>query len=507
MKIGISDNTEGAVVAGGLSRRELLTAAAGGTAALLLPSASARAAVHRGVASGEPLFRELDGKITKAMREFQIPGVAVGVLYRGREYIKGYGVTNVDYPVAVDGDTVFRIGSTTKTFTGTVLMRLVEQGKISLDAPVRRYLPEFTSSGPASKLVTVRQVLNHTAGWLGDDLQDFGRGSDAVARYVASMKRLPQLTPPGRVFAYNNAALVLAGRLIEIVTGQTYESAVRAMLVDPLGLGHTRFFSDEIVGFNVAAPHDIVKGKVVVDPSFWAVPRSINPAGGLMSSVRDQLRYARFHLGDGRTRNGKRLLSRRSLEAMQSNPGPGGTLFVELNGMGVTWMLRPSAQRVPIVQHGGAWFGQLSGFMMVPGRGFAITALTNSVGGGHLIAELFVKDWALRRFAGLSNLPATPQRRSRASLAPYEGRYVAEEIGMNGKPDEQGAFELRAHDGRLRNIAKGASVSALVFYRPEYVLNLNDEGKLSGVRSNFVRGADGRVAWLRVGGRLYRRQA
>src|SRR5205085_1632348 len=84
----------------------------------------------------EALFRALDAKIEAAMAEYQIPGVAVGVYYQGQEYVRGYGVTNVDYPQPVDGDTLFRIASTTKTFTGTTVMRLFEQGLLDLDAPV-----------------------------------------------------------------------------------------------------------------------------------------------------------------------------------------------------------------------------------------------------------------------------------------------------------------------------------------------------------------------------------
>jgi CubicO group peptidase (beta-lactamase class C family) len=142
-------------------------------------------------------FDELDAKIQAAMDAHAIPGVALAVVTDGHEYVKGYGITNVDHPVPVDGDTVFRIGSTTRTFTGTVAMRLVDEGRVDLDAPVRRYLPDFAVADPdASAEVTVRQLLNHTPGWLGDNLRDFGRGDDALARYVASMTQLPQLTLP-----------------------------------------------------------------------------------------------------------------------------------------------------------------------------------------------------------------------------------------------------------------------------------------------------------------------
>lgn len=231
----------------------------------------------------------------------------------------------------MDGDTIFRIGSTTKTFTGTVLMRLAEQGKVDLDAPVRRYLPDFSvADGAASAAVTVRQLLNHTPGWMGDDVQDFGRGEDAIARYVASMTQLPQVSVPGTVFAYNNAGLVVAGRIIEVVTGMAYEAAVQDLLLDPLQLRSTRYFADQVIGLNVAASHDVVDGNPVVDTKFWSFPRSCNPTGGLLSDARDQLRYARFHLGDGTAADGSRLLSPQSLEAMRSDPGVGGTLLVEL---------------------------------------------------------------------------------------------------------------------------------------------------------------------------------
>src|SRR5262249_60358707 len=141
---------------------------------------------------------------------------------------------------------------------------------------------------------------------------------------------------------------------------------------------------------------------------------------------------ARSRLGDGTPPDGARPLSEASLVSMRSNPGPGGTEVVELGGMGVTWMLRPSAEGVQIVEHGGKWEGQISGFLMVPERGFAFTVLTNSEGGGKLVDELTTDDWALRRFAGVSNLPAVPRALSPGGLAPYEGRYVFQVIGADG---------------------------------------------------------------------------
>lgn len=135
-----------------VSRRQLLQA----TASVATAAASVAFTARRGLAarttgvspagralseeqgvSDDPLFLALDEKILDAMSRYQVPGVAVGVLYNGGEYVRGYGVTNADYPLPVDGDTLFRIGSLTKTFTGTAIMRLVDQGKLDLNAPVR----------------------------------------------------------------------------------------------------------------------------------------------------------------------------------------------------------------------------------------------------------------------------------------------------------------------------------------------------------------------------------
>jgi CubicO group peptidase (beta-lactamase class C family) len=488
-------------------RATTVTAAAASGVLALAPPATGRPSAGTVSARSDHggLIAGLEERIEGAMARYAIPGVAVGLLHQGRQYLRGFGVTNVDHPTPVDADTVFRIGSTTKTFTGTTVMQLVEQGRLTLDTRVRRILPDLRTADPSvAARVTVRQLLNHSAGWLGEYYQDFGDGDDALTRYAAGLADLPQLTPVGITFAYNNAAVALAGRIVETLTGRPYEWAVRDMLIDRLGMTHTRFFTSEITDFAVADPHYLRDGRLVVDKSLLWMPRTLNPTGGLLSSVRDQLRYARFHLGDGTAPNGRRLLSRGSLAAMRSWPGPGGTLQVELDGVGVNWMLRPSAEGVRIVQHGGSWAGQYSGFLMVPERGFALTVLTNSEGGPGLIGELFTDDWALRRFAGVNNLPAHPRRLGRRELAPYEGRYLAETIGPDGAV-ESIETTLAADQGELSGLMGGQVPVRLAFYRPDYVLLLDPDGRPTGVRANFLRDRHGRVSWLRMRGRLNRR--
>src|SRR3954467_3679442 len=182
----------------------------------------------------------LQEKLTELAEALEVPGVAVGVLIDGEEHYAFHGVTSIENPLTVDENTLFQFGSTGKTFTATAMMRLVEQGKVDLDAPVRTYVPELRlKDEEVAQQVTVRQLFNHTAGWEGDLMDNTGDGDDALAKYVERMSKLEQVAPLGSTVSYNNASLSLAGRVIEKVTGQTFEQAIRDLLLEPLGLDHT----------------------------------------------------------------------------------------------------------------------------------------------------------------------------------------------------------------------------------------------------------------------------
>src|SRR5262249_27009928 len=251
--------------------------------------------------------------VEEKMAELGVPGVALGVLHDGKTETAGFGVNNVENPMPVDADTLFRVASISKTFTGTTVMRLVEQGKIDPDAPVRRYIPELRLADPdATERATVRHCLNHYGGWTGDVFDDFGRGEDALARYVAHMAEVPQLTPLGQVWSYNNAGFCLAGRAIELATGLTFEQAIEELLLDPLGMARSFFFAAEIAAEQAAVGHVALDdGPRVIRP--WLLPRAGHAMGGLVSCVDDLLRWARFPLGDGTAPAGARLLRRETL--------------------------------------------------------------------------------------------------------------------------------------------------------------------------------------------------
>ena len=159
-------------------------------------------------------FAEVVQAAQDAMEAHSVPGVAIAVVSGGEEETAGLGVTSIENPLEVTPDTLFQIGSIGKTFTATAIMRLVEQGKVDLDVPVRTYLPDFRlADDNVAARVTIRHLLTHTGGWEGDYFDDFGLGDDALARMVGRLEELPQLTPLGEVWAYNNAGFYVAGRV------------------------------------------------------------------------------------------------------------------------------------------------------------------------------------------------------------------------------------------------------------------------------------------------------
>ena len=491
--------------------------AAGLASTVTLPRPSI--ATESGGDAADDLFAALEQKITEGMARYNIPGVAVGVIWRGRSYLRGYGVTDLSNPQPVNADTLFRTASIGKLFTGTAAMRLVDQGSLVLDQRVDSYVDDFVAPAGAQSVVapagaqtvTVRQLLNHSAGWLGDDLHDTGSDDGALARYVHDMRNLPQLTPVGQVFAYNNSALNCAGRVIETRTGLTFETAVEQLVFQPLGMSRSVYAPTPDGLDNLALPHTVGSdGKVVVNPAVFYRPRAGNPCGFQpLSSVKDLLTFAAFHLGNGRAADGSRVMSLAALRGMWSMPGPGGTLFVELIGMGVSWPLRPTAQGVVVLEHGGDLPGYRQDLMLVPAQQFAIVLLTNGDGGSELRAELLVKDWVLRHFTGLRNLPAPPRSLSASELAQYEGYYTADHISGDDQPEFSELQLTGRPDGTLQLVFSGFGAIAafeqvLTFYADDYVVDKSSGMQASGSRANFLRDESGAVAWLRYSARLYR---
>jgi CubicO group peptidase (beta-lactamase class C family) len=444
-------------------------------------------------------FEKINEVIAAEMERLRVPGVAVGIYYKGQEYTAGFGVTNVDYPLPVEVDTLFQIGSTTKTFTATTAMRLVEQGKLDLLTPLVSYLPDLKlSTDDITAKVTLRDLFTHTGGWVGDVFDDFGPGDDAVGKYVAQMNKLQQLTPLGKIWSYNNAGFTLAGRVIEAVTGQTYEQAVRELVLDPLDMDHSFFFASEVMTYSFAVGHETPKDEAPKVARPWALPRSVTPAGALVSTVKDQLKYARFHLGDGTGPDGTRLLKPETVARMQKPLAKAGSIADEV---GISWLIRNYGDK-KTVGHGGTTNGQLSAFQMVPEEDFAITVLTNSTSGG-VLHGIIVK-WALQNILAWEIPEKEHQKLSQDELAAYAGTYTGygSVIDLTVKDD---GLVLQATPTEIPGLGKKSAPppTRLAFIDADRVMGLDEPYK--GAVGEFLRDEDGQLAWFRFGGRIARR--
>ncbi len=451
--------------------------------------------------STDPDFLQLAAEVAAVAKRLQVPGVAIGVHNDGSNHIAGYGITNIEAPVPVDGHTLFQIGSTTKTFTATAAMRLVEEGKLDLDSPVCTYLPDLQlADQEAAKQVTLRQLFNHSAGWLGDFFDDTGRGDDALAIIVERMRDLPQLTPLGQFASYNNAGFYLAGRVLEAVTGKPYETVIQEYILDPLGMTESFFFAEDCISRRVVSGHLVNDGKTTVMRP-WALARSAHAAGGITSTAHDQLIYAQFHLGDGTAPDGTRLLSAESLAEMQTPRIDAGSAFGKI---GVSWMIKV-LDGVKTVRHGGTTSGQLSAFVLVPEQRFALTVLTNATTGGQLHNEI-VK-WALRHYFNIGESALTPVQRSAEELEAYVGKYTAAGSDLEITVKDQtlvmqvipkGGFPTKDTPPR-----PAPPPTRLLLAEDDFVVA--QDAPLKDAQGEFLRDDADAVAWLRFGGRMAKR--
>ena len=444
-------------------------------------------------------YQRLDAFVRKTMAETAVPGVAVGVLHEGETRTAGYGVTNVDHRLEVTPGTLFQIGSISKTLTGTAIMRLVDRGLIELDAPIRTYIPDFDLADEATAArATVRHLVTHMGGWVGDLFKGTGEGDDALDRIVAEMADLEQLAPLGTVYSYNNSGYYVAGKIVEAVTGQTFEHALQELVLDPLGLDRMYLGPDEVITRRFAVGHSVTPDGVSVARP-WALYRAANPAGGIVTDVGQMLKYASFHLGDGTNDRGERILSSRSIREMQAEHAP----KVGLDGaMGITWHL-DRVGGVRTVSHGGGTIGQISLLLPVPERDFAVAIVTNADRGGVVTAA--VSRWLLEEFLDLSDALPVAEQKPDGDLEEFAGLYE--------RPFQDVEVEVQSGRLMIRGIPKQSFPTPDVpvppaglqlsfgFYAPDRVVQFDGAGQ-----AEFIRKDDGSVGWIRFGGRIHVRR-
>ena len=359
-----------------------------------------------------------------------VPGATLAIASGDEVAEAAYGVLNTRTKVEATTDSLFQIGSITKVWTATLAMQLVEDGKLDLDTPIVTYLPDFkVADVDVTKQVTTRHLLTHTSGIDGDLFLDTGRGDDCLEKYVAACATLKQNHPLGATMSYCNSGYSILGRLIEVISGKSWDAVLRERIFTPLGLMSAGTLPEEALLHRASVGHITPPGGSPQVAPVWGIFRSAGPAGLVHATARESLAFAQMHLADGLAPDGTRVLSAESAQAMRVPQVVVPDPYTLGSHWGLGWILMNWDGR-DVYGHDGNTIGQAGFLRVVPDAKVAVSLLTN---GGHthdlfldLYGEILGELADVRPPAPLTP-PETPVS---VDLASYAGVYAREGMEM-----------------------------------------------------------------------------
>ncbi|MBM3267490.1 MAG: beta-lactamase family protein [Candidatus Sericytochromatia bacterium] len=390
------------------------------------------------------LRKQLGDLVAHKMKDAQVEGASV-VLVNGDATVleAGYGVADKEGGRKADADTLYCVGSVTKLFTATTIMRLVEQGKIDLDKPIKTYLPEFSikSRFPEAGPITLRSILTHHSGLPSDRLS--GMFTKAPAPYATILTALRDeyvASPPWHAFSYSNLGFDVAAIVAERVSGKPYPEAVREAVLRPAGMDATTF--------DPTAP---LVSKTYHDGAFDQEPGLRDtPAGGMYSSARDLGRFMRMVMAGGKSERG-RVIEEATLDEMLRPQNAHVPLDFSFR-IGLAWILDHRASASDrVIGHNGATINYHTALAIDVGNKLGVALLTNSRRGGE-IAGAIVAD-ALEMAREASGKKADPKVDRPAAAPDADPAAIAAHAGFYSTV--MGAAPLRAAGKALRYTNSG----------------------------------------------------
>ena len=358
-------------IAGRFGRQGGGVGAAFAAASLLVAGAAAPA--------DEPRLSGVGAAMREMVAANEIAGAVTVVLDRDRiVHLESTGLADIASGRPMTPETLFWIASMTKPVTGAAVAMLIDEGKLSIDDPVEKYVPEFANLKSASgrpARITIRQILTHTSG-LGEAPLEATRSARHLADLVPAWLSAPMKNEPGEKWAYTQSGINLAGRIVEVVSGRTFDAFLQERLFDPLGMADTTFYPTEQQRRRLATCYSRDRTSGRLDPAPSRAEYGVRPIppqgnGGLYSTPRDYARFCHMLLNRG-TLDGRRYLGEvgmRSLSTVQTGELPTGffqSAEFGQRGLNYGWGLGACVLRQPhegvaamlspgAFGHGGAW--------------------------------------------------------------------------------------------------------------------------------------------------------
>ncbi|MFG1833582.1 serine hydrolase domain-containing protein [Micromonospora chersina] len=448
-----------------------------------------------------------------------VPGFVAGVHHAGEQIVVAHGTANIATSAPMREDTGFLFGSVTKVLTTTLVLQQVDRGLLDLDAPVAHYLPEFalTAPGAAGKIL-VRHLVSHTNGIDADLFFPDAQGRDALKTYVDSLARsCGALFEAGERLSYSNGGMIVAGRLLEVVTGQSFPDLLARDVYGPVGMTDSGTSAERAILRSTAVGHFPDPETMAARPTgMFMLPDTWGPAGGTpIGTVADLLAFGRTHLAGGVSPAGTRVLSTASTALMQQVAYDMATPNVPPMGLG--WVRYPFGDTT-VLAMSGASPGGVSILCVVPGHDLVFTAFGNTPGAIVLHDQLLQR--LLRELLGVEIPALVTAPAPEVDLTPYVGTYRSNQLRIDvsvvdGQLEERMTYEpADESQERIFTAFAGGATSAPprrylpvgpgLFAPAGYPWETFD-GYLRLLLVSYHDVVDGRARFRNGGGRLARR--
>jgi CubicO group peptidase (beta-lactamase class C family) len=487
-----------------MNRRDLLRSVSGVgavTAVRRLLDPEAVVARPAPAVSGRSATDSVATRLAALIREHKVPGASAAVFRAGQWEVAAAGVTNVTTGVDVTAETVMHIGSITKVMNATLVMQLVDEGRVELTAPLKRYLPDFqVADRDATKLITVEMLLNHTCGIDGEYFSDAGPDVERIEDVIPRIARQGQLHVPGAELSYCNSGAVLAGYLAQRLLGKSWYTLIEERIFKPLELQHSVVQPADALLHRATVGHFLNKDGTNTRTSFAFLNPSFAPAGATaMLTAKDLAAFALAHANDGVGTNGHRLLSAASARRMRRQTvawrGVGGW------GFGLGWMTMEKG----IIGHNGGGPGIVSWLSVDPTTKTVAAVLTNAAHGAPVLNDISAPLYeaaAAKPFGADAVELARQATDTAVDPRPYVGQYESVAMVFRVVQHEEG-IALRVRPKIRFYDSDTLDESPPVPLRP--IRNGHFLAMGRGFFTFLNSSADGRMQHLASGLRLYKR--